>query len=97
MTHRIGPGYQSARINQGPCLNCGKPLTAAGSLYQGDRLPSEGDIMVCAYCSHVMHWTGERLAELSDEATKAIAGDKDLLATVRYTTAFQRFGKGKAK
>jgi hypothetical protein len=96
MTHRIGPGYQSARIDQGACLNCGKPLTGAGSLY-ADRVPEPGDVLVCAYCSHVMEWTGERLAEPSDETLKVIAGDKRMLDAVAFSTAFQRFGKGKAK
>jgi hypothetical protein len=92
MTHRVGPGYQSLRIEPGVCLNCGNLITGAGSLYS-ERVPGEGDIMVCLYCSHLMEWTGVALAELSEEAIKDIAADKDVLAAVAFATEFQRWRK----
>jgi hypothetical protein len=92
VSSRIGPGYKSQRLDQGHCLNCGKPLTGAGALAT-DATPSEGDIMVCLYCSHVMEWTGERLAELSDETIKEIAGAPQMLETIKFTSADRRWTK----
>jgi ribosomal protein L40E len=78
---------ESRRFQQGACLNCGAPLSGV----TGDRDGVDpGSIMVCAYCSHVMEWTGERLAELSDEAIKGIAGDPDVLAVVEATAMFRQ-------
>jgi hypothetical protein len=96
MTHRIGPGYESLRIGQSDCLNCGKPITGVGVLTRDAPRLSEGDIMVCMYCSHIMEWKAGKLAKLSDEAIKDIAGDKDVMDAVAFSTAFQRFRKGKA-
>lgn len=92
MSHRIGPGYKSHRIDICGCLNCGKPLTGAGAL-DSDALPSVGDVMVCLYCSHVMEWTGDKLAELSDEAIKEMAADPEMLDTIKFTAAYQRWAK----
>jgi DNA-directed RNA polymerase subunit RPC12/RpoP len=81
-----------ARLDQGRCLNCGKGLDAVTSLE--DSMPKQGSIMVCTYCGHLMEWTGERLAELSDEAIEEMAGDKDLLAMVELRDRFRRSLKG---
>jgi len=80
---------RTRRVDQGPCLNCGRTLTAASARH--DHAPAKGAIMVCAYCSHVMEWTGERLTELSDEALEAIAGDPELVGLVNVTGLFQRW------
>jgi DNA-directed RNA polymerase subunit RPC12/RpoP len=82
----------NADLHQGPCLNCGKDLDAVTGL--GDSMPERGSIMVCTYCGHLMEWTGERLAELSDEAIEEMAGDKDLLAMVELRDRFRRSLKG---
>jgi hypothetical protein len=50
--------------------------------------------MVCTYCGHLMEWTGERLAELSDEAIEEMAGDKDLLQAMAVVDRFRRPLKG---
>ena len=81
-----------ARLDQGRCLNCGKGLDAVTSLE--DRMPKQGSIMVCTYCGHLMEWTGERLAELSDEAIEEMAGDKDLLQAMAVVDRFGRPLKG---
>jgi hypothetical protein len=95
MIGRIGgPGvYQSRRVDQGQCLNCGTPLTGAGVLGEDAPQPSEGDIIVCLYCSHVMEVKGGRAAELSDEAIKDMAGDPEMLDTIKFTSAYQRWAK----
>jgi hypothetical protein len=93
MIGRIGPGYESRRVDQGVCLNCAKPMTGVGMLGADAPEPSEGDIMVCLYCSHVMEWTGSRLAELSDETIKEMAGDPEMLEAIKFTSAYQRWAK----
>lgn len=79
------PG-EPRRIKSGHCLNCGHELTGVGG---PESDPDLGDIMVCGYCSHIMEWTGETFAELSDEAMKDIAGDPDVIDAVKFTAAFQ--------
>jgi hypothetical protein len=81
------------RFEQGDCLNCGHALT--GISREGDWTPAAGDIMVCGYCNHLMEWTGERLAELSDQAIKDLAGDKEVLASMAFAARFQRSIKEK--
>jgi hypothetical protein len=97
MTSRIGPGYESRRFDQGGvCLNCGEPLTGAGALSTAAK-PDKGDIMVCLYCSHVMEWTGERLAELSDGAIEEMAADPEMLKTIEFTAAYRRWAADNPK
>jgi len=81
------PARHISRLKQGHCLNCGRELTAvsAPTVVQ----PRPGDVMVCGYCSHIMEWTGEKFVELSDEAIKDIAGDKDVLAAVEFSRRFR--------
>jgi hypothetical protein len=93
MIGRLGPGYESSRIDQGHCLNCGKPMTGVGVLGAEDPEPSEGDILVCMYCSHVMEVRSGRAAELSDEAIKEMAGDPHMLEAIKFTSAYQRWAK----
>ena len=81
--HPLGPNA---------CLNCGERLDVADALSSG-RKPDKGDLMVCLYCSHAMEWTGDRVAELSDEAIKEMAGDPDMLDVIQFTAAFQRWAK----
>jgi hypothetical protein len=69
--------------HKGVCLNCGAEMS--GITGPAGAPPAGGSIMVCAYCSHIMEWTGEALAELSDEAIQAIAGDPEVIAVVEAT------------
>jgi len=92
MSHRIGPGYHSRRIDQGRCLNCGAELTGVGALSHANK-PRDGDITVCLYCSHVMEYKGGRVVELSDEAINDLAGDPEMLAAIQFTAAYQRWRK----
>jgi hypothetical protein len=78
---------ESRRFEQGQCLNCGAPLSGVTGHRDG---VDPGSFMVCAYCSHIMEWTGERLAELNDEAIQAIAGDPEVLAIVETTAKFRQ-------
>lgn len=77
---------ESRRFQQGQCLNCGAPLSGI----TGPEGVDPGSIMVCAYCSHIMEWTGESLAELDDEAMRAIAGDPNVIAIVEATALFRQ-------
>lgn len=81
------PARHISRHKTGHCLNCGHELTGISAPVTDQ--PKPGDVMVCGYCSHVMEWTGETLVELSDEAIKELAGDKDLVAAVDFAAAFQ--------
>jgi ribosomal protein S27E len=72
-------------FKQGHCLNCGAPLSGV----TGPKDVDPGSIMVCAYCSHIMEWTGDRLAELSDRAMRDIAGDPAVMAVVEATALFR--------
>ena len=81
------PARHISRIKSGHCTHCGHELTAVGADVAAQ--PSLGDVLVCAYCSHVMEWTGDTFAELSDEAIKDIAGDPDVLAAVDFAHRFQ--------
>jgi hypothetical protein len=81
------PGRHISRLKQGHCLNCGHELTGV-SAKTADP-PSPGDVMVCGYCSHIMEWTGDKVAELSDEAVKDIAGDPDVIDAVDFAARFQ--------
>jgi DNA-directed RNA polymerase subunit RPC12/RpoP len=83
---------RSHPISPNACLNCGKRLDAADA-FSTNAKPRKGDLMVCAYCSHVMEWTGKRLAELSDEAIKEMAGDPEMLQTIEFTSAYQQWAK----
>ena len=77
---------KTRRLQQGECLNCGARLT---SVTGPAAAPDPGDIMVCAYCGHVMEWTSEGLAELSDEAASDIAGNPDVMAAVQLSGMFR--------
>jgi hypothetical protein len=81
------------KFDLGPCLQCGKTLDGVTTKHQS--LPDPGDIMVCAYCSRVMEWDGAKLGELSDEAVKELAGDKDMLEAVDLVSKFQQSIKDK--
>lgn len=81
------PAHHISRIKSGHCTNCGHQLTGIGAPFPDP--PSPGDIMVCGYCSHIMEWTGETFAELSDEAMKDVAGDPGVLDAVKFAAAFQ--------
>lgn len=83
---RFARAAKTRRFEQGQCLNCAAPLSGL----TGPDSVDPGSIMVCAYCSHVMEWTGERLAELSNEAALAIAGDPEVLAVVAATAMFRQ-------
>ena len=96
MSHRLGPNYKSHRLGLGPCLNCGQPLTGVGALGSA-ALPSKGDLMVCLYCSHAMEWSGEALSELSDEAIKEMAGDPEMLDTIKFTSTYQKWARDNPK
>lgn len=80
---RFARAAKTRRFEQGQCLNCAAPLSGL----TGPDSVDPGSIMVCAYCSHIMEWTGERLAELSNEAALAIAGDPEVLAVVEAVAA----------
>jgi hypothetical protein len=62
-----------------------------------DAKPRKGAIMICLYCSHVMEWTGKRLAELSDAAIKDMAGDPEMLEHIKFTAAYQAWAKENPK
>jgi hypothetical protein len=73
---------ETRKFKMGRCVNCGAPLTG---LTGPSGAPRAGAIMVCAYCSHVMEWSGRKLAPLSEAAIRDIGGDPDVLAAVELT------------
>jgi hypothetical protein len=79
------------RCNPGKCPNCGQVLD--GLDVPGGGTPEPGYIVICLYCSHLTEWTGTAFVELSDEAIKEIAGDKDMLAALECAARFQRMLK----
>jgi hypothetical protein len=82
------PARHISRFKVGPCLKCGRPLTGIGASVPAE--PKPGDLMVCGYCSHIMEWAGDKVAELSDEARKAIEGDPDIEAALIFAAAFRQ-------
>jgi DNA-directed RNA polymerase subunit RPC12/RpoP len=52
------------------CLNCGKEMDAASDspLETEPRAPQEGDVSLCAYCSHVMVFTAARTVRSATQA-----------------------------
>ena len=85
-----GARLETRRFDMGPCLNCAAPLT--GIIGPADDPAPDRAVMVCAYCGHIMEWTGKALAELSDQAQRDIAGDPDVIAAVELTDQFRRAG-----
>lgn len=80
-------GASTRKFNQGRCLNCNAELSG---LTGPEGEPDAGSIMVCAYCSHIMEWTGDGFAELSDQAIKDIAGDPAVLAVAEFTALYRK-------
>jgi len=77
------------------CLNCGKRIDGASSV-KGNRIPSPGDISICAYCSHIMAFADDlTLRELNDEEARDIAGEPTLLRALEALNSFRKFCKWK--
>ena len=73
----------SVRVEPNACLNCGKTLTAV-SVVEGDvPPPSDGDLAVCLYCSHIHIFDGGKLRSPTDAEIVEIAGDPDLLKVMK--------------
>jgi hypothetical protein len=78
-----------ADIPQCACLDCGKNLDAAMSIFC-DARPTGDDITICMYCGHIMVFTnGLVLRNPTREEQIKIAGDKQILAIQRA----RAFGK----
>jgi hypothetical protein len=82
-----GKPFKTRRFPMGECLNCGATLT--GLTGPPDDPEPEAAVMVCAYCGHVMEWTGKGFAELSDEAMRDVAGDPDVLTAQELVRRFR--------
>ncbi len=67
----MNPFAHDRRFEVGNCLQCDKHLDGVS----GHKIdPYPGAIMVCAGCSYVMEWDGEKLVELSAELMKELEG-----------------------
>jgi hypothetical protein len=82
-----GKPLKTRRFAMGPCLNCGAALGGVTGP-PGDPEPQSA-LMVCAYCGHLMEWTGKGFAELSDAAIRDAAGDPDIIEAQRLVAAFR--------
>jgi DNA-directed RNA polymerase subunit RPC12/RpoP len=83
-----GKPLESRRFPMGPCLNCG--VTLSGVTGPPDNPEPQNALMVCAYCGHLMEWTGKGLAELSDAAIRDAAGDPDIIEAQKLVAKFRR-------
>jgi hypothetical protein len=73
----------------GECLNCGKTLTAIGLVDTNDTPPpSDGDIAVCMYCSHIHVFDGGKLRSPTDAEIVEFAGDPDLLKVMKFNELY---------
>jgi hypothetical protein len=85
----------SVRVPESKCINCGKKVDAADHTMLTPPLPpSDGDIMICLYCSHIHIYDGNKMREPTENEMVEIAGNSDMLDAVAFAGAFQiLFGK----
>jgi hypothetical protein len=78
-----GRSIMKTKVPQCACLDCGKSLDAATSIFC-DARPTAADITICIYCGHIMMFTnGLALRNPTREEQIEIAGDKRILAIQR--------------
>ena len=76
------------RIQAEPCLNCGKTLSGIGVVEGGAPPPSDGDLAVCIYCSHIHVFDGGKLRSPTDAEIVDMAGDPDLLKVMKLNQLY---------
>jgi hypothetical protein len=78
----------SVRTKPNTCLNCGKELDAV-SVPKGDvPTPSDGDLAICMYCSHIHVFDGGKMRNPTDDEMVDFAGDPDLLKVMKFNKLY---------
>jgi hypothetical protein len=70
------------------CLNCGKTLDAVGLVEGGTPPPSDGDLAVCMYCSHIHVFDGGKMRSPTDAEMVEFAADPDLLKVMKFNELY---------
>jgi hypothetical protein len=83
------------RIQAEPCLNCGRPLSGIGVPKGGTPPPSDGDLAVCMYCSHIHVFDGGKMRNPTDAEMVEIAGDPDLLKVIKFNELYNAMFGGR--
>lgn len=69
---------KAMRLPQGRCFQCNKRLDGVEA-YNGDELPSAGDLSICWHCGHVMAYEADlSLRELTAEEQAVAAANADV-------------------
>ena len=81
----------STRTAPTACPACGHRITAASHI-DGNMTPKPGDLTVCLYCATLLVFAdGLSLRNLTDAEMIEAAGNKELLATMRFVNEFQKW------
>src|SRR5580704_2484400 len=71
--------FITTRTNNKACLNCGRVLDAATTMFH-DKAPFPGAISICFLCGHIMALDENlEFRELNDEEILGIAGNEEIL------------------
>ena len=73
------------------CPACGHRITSASHVATATA-PVPGDFTVCLYCSTLLTFADDlSLRNLTDAEMIEAAGDKEVLATMRFVNEFQKW------
>jgi hypothetical protein len=82
------------RLPKTGCLNCGKPLDAAGRPGPDGARPGPGDVTVCLGCGHIMIYADDMtMREPTAEEVVEIAGDPEILEAQRFVGEYQKVAR----
>ena len=82
------------RVPGSACINCGKDIDAASPV-SGGRGPQPGDLSICLYCRHLMVYGDDlRVRNLTDEEAIEVAGDPELVLTMKMLGEFDNWKEG---
>src|SRR5262245_58160181 len=78
------------------CLDCGQRLDAVTNT-TGRRKPRPGNIMLCAYCGHIMAFADDlTLRQLTDAECHHVAGNPDIIKLQKARAeAFAKYQESK--
>lgn len=79
----------TVQTETGLCLNCGRKLDAVNIVESPDTPPpSDGDLAVCLYCSHIHVFDGGKLRNPTGDEIVDFAGDPDLLKVMKFNELY---------
>ena len=78
----------SVRVEPDVCLNCDRKLDAIDVVEGGTPQPSDGDLAVCMYCSHIHVFDGGKLRSPTDVEIVEMAADPDLLKVMKFNELY---------